>query len=74
MTGDAFAVLLACGAFVLGVGMGLFLATTRYQPLAKGKPVSERRMRSMWVIDPLLDRGPSLERHHPTIFPKEPPP
>lgn len=70
MSADAFAILLACAAFIVGLGMGLFLATTRYQPIVKGKPVSERRMRSLWVIDPLLERGELLEHAHPTISPR----
>lgn len=52
---DAFAILLACSVFVLGVALGLYLATTRFDPIAKGAPVSARRMRRLWVVDPLLD-------------------
>lgn len=67
---DAFAILLGCTGFVLGVGVGLFLATTRHDPIQKGKPVTERRMRRLWVIDPLLERGELLEHKHLTVYPK----
>jgi len=62
---DSFGILVGVAGFVIGVGMGMSLATTRHTPLPKGKPVTDNRMRKLWVIDPLLER----ERQHPTLYP-----
>lgn len=61
---------LATVAFVLVLGLGLFTRATRHTPPPE-RPVSTRRMRRLWIIDGDLERGPNLEHHHPTIFPKE---
>jgi hypothetical protein len=68
---DAFGIMVGCAGFVLGVGYGLFLGRPNPTPAKKGKPVSDRRMRQLHVIDPLLERGPLLEHQFPTISPKE---
>jgi uncharacterized protein YneF (UPF0154 family) len=70
MDAEAFAILLGITLFITGVAMGLYLATSRYEPIQKGRPVSERRLRQLLIIDPLLD-GKQLQRHHPTISPKD---
>ena len=62
---DSFGILVGCAGFVIGVGVGMFLATTRHTPLPKGKRVSDRRYSKLWVVDPLIDR----ERQHPTLYP-----
>ena len=63
---DAFGIMLACAAFVLGVALGMYLATTRYEPVQKGKPVSDRRFAKLDVIDPILNK---TERQHITTSP-----
>ena len=62
MSPDAFAVLLSCAAFVLGLGVGLFLGVSRPTPQPKGKPVSDRRLSRLHVVE----REP-VERQHLTI-------
>lgn len=71
MTGDAFCVMLFAVAFVVGLAFGLYIAEQRNVAARKGKPVSDTRMRKLWVIDPLLERGPLLEHQFVTIDRRE---